>query len=118
MKSILILIPTFAIALFAGEKSALAQQYYGPPRNAHGYSEVEEAIEQRGYYDGMKGAERDFRNHRQPNVNNREEYRDPDSVPGWARHEYREGFRRGYYRMVRQIYRAEGVDRYGYYSPR
>ena len=55
----------------------MAQQYYGPPQYAHGYNEVEEAIEQRGYYDGMKGAERDFRNHRQPNVNNREEYRDP-----------------------------------------
>lgn len=115
MKSILFLIPTFALALIAGEKSALAQQYYGPPRYTH---EVEEAIEQRGYYDGMKGAERDFQNHRQPNVNNREEYRDPDSVPGWARHEYREGFRRGYYRMVRQIYRGEGFDRDGRYYPR
>jgi hypothetical protein len=36
-------------------------------------------------------------------VNNRDEYRDPD-LPRWAAHEYREGFRRGYYQRVRQIY--------------
>ena len=98
-----LLIPSLAVALFVGQKSAFAQ-YYGPPPFPYGQHEAEEAWEQQGFYDGMKGAERDFWNHRSVNVNNREEYRDPDSVPGWARHEYREGFRRGYYLRARQIY--------------
>jgi hypothetical protein len=102
MRSTLLLLPTFAVALFAGGRSALAQ-YYEPPPFAYGQHEAEEAWEQRGFHDGVKGAERDFWNHRRPDVNNRDEYRDPDSVPGWARHEYREGFRHGYYLRVRQI---------------
>jgi hypothetical protein len=110
MRPTIFLIPTLAVALFAGGKSALAQQYYGPPPFTYGQHEAEEAWEQRGIYEGMEGAERDFGNHRRPNVDNREEYRDPDSIPGWARHEYREGFRRGYYLRVRQIYYGEGVD--------
>jgi len=107
MKLTLFLIPMFAIASFCGEKRALAQQYYPPTSFSYGQHEAEEAWEHRGFYDGMRGAERDFGNHREPNVNNRDEYRDPDSVPRWARHEYREGFRRGYYLRVRQIYYGE-----------
>ena len=105
-----LLIPSFAIALIACARSALAQQFYEPPPFTYGQHEAEEAWEQRGFYDGMQGAERDFGNHRRPNVNNREEYRDPDSIPEWARHEYREGFRRGYYLRVRRIYNGEGID--------
>ena len=103
MRSTLLLVPALAIVMFSGAKNASAQQY-GPPPFLYGQHEAEEAWEQRGFYDGMKGAERDFWNHRRPDVNNRDEYRDPDSVPGWARHEYREGFRDGYYLRVRQIY--------------
>lgn len=103
-----LLIPTLAVALFAGGKTIFAQQYYGPPPFAYWQHNAEEAWEHRGFYDGMKGAERDFWNHRWPDVNNREEYRDPDSVPGWARHEYREGFRSGYYLRARQIYDGGG----------
>ena len=110
MRPTLLLIPSLAVALFAGEKSAFAQQYYGPPPFGYGQHEAEEAWEQRGFYDGVEGAERDFRNHRRPNVNNREEYRDPDSVPRWARHEYREGFHRGFYLRMRQIYYGERRD--------
>lgn len=109
MRPTLLLLPTLALALFAGEKSAFAQ-YYGPPPFAYGQHEAEEAWEQRGFYDRVKGAEHDFWNHRRPDVNNRDEYRDPDSVPGWARHEYREGFREGYYRRVRQLYYGERRD--------
>ena len=108
MRPILLLILTLAFTLFAGEKDAFAQQYYGPPPFGYGQHDAEEAWEQRGVYDGIQGAERDFWNHRRPDVNNREEYRDPDSVPRWARHEYREGYRRGYYRRVRQIYYGAG----------
>jgi hypothetical protein len=83
MRPTIFLIPTLAIAFFAGEKGAFAQQYYGPPPVYYGQHEAEEAWEQRGIYDGMERAKRDFGNNRRPNVNNREEYRDPDSIPGW-----------------------------------
>ena len=113
MKRMLFLISMFTFSLFAGQKSALAQQYYGPPQFTYEQHEAEEAWERRGFQDGMEGAERDLGNHRQPNVNNREEYRDPDNVPHWARHEYREGFRHGYYRRMRQIYyRSDDGYRY------
>ena len=52
--------------------------------------------QRRGFQDGIAGAQRDYGNHRQPNVNNREEYRDPDQIPPQMREAYREGFRRGY----------------------
>lgn len=52
-------------------------------------------IQRRGFHDGMEGARKDFENHRQPDVNNRDEYRNPNVPPG-LRKAYREGFRRGY----------------------
>jgi len=52
-------------------------------------------MQRRGFLDGIEGARRDFENHRQPNVENRDEYRHPDVPPG-LREAYREGFRRGY----------------------
>jgi hypothetical protein len=51
--------------------------------------------QRRGFRDGIDGAQKDFGNHRRPNVFNREEYRDP-RVPPQVRHDYKEGFRRGY----------------------
>lgn len=62
-----------------------------------------QAAEQRGFRDGVRGAYKDAQNHRQPNVNNRDEYRDPDNVPGRDRHAYREGFQRGYWAGVRHL---------------
>lgn len=55
-------------------------------------------IQRRGFHDGIEGARRDAENHRQPDVNNRDEYRHPDNVPPPMRRAYREGFRRGYER--------------------
>ncbi len=52
-------------------------------------------VQRRGFHDGMEGARKDVDNHRRPDVNNREEYRNP-SVPPGLRKAYREGFRRGY----------------------
>jgi hypothetical protein len=52
-------------------------------------------IQRRGFHDGVEGAKRDFGNHRNPDVNNREEYRDPH-VEGELREAYRDAFRRGY----------------------
>jgi ribosome modulation factor len=53
-------------------------------------------FQRRGFQDGIDGAQKDFGNHRQPNVENREEYRDPDHVPPEMREAYRVGFRHGY----------------------
>jgi hypothetical protein len=49
----------------------------------------------RGFHDGIEGARKDFDNHRRPDVNNRDEYRHPH-IERALRHDYREGFRRGY----------------------
>ncbi len=81
----------------------LQAQQYGPPQGS-GYGqgggwdappqEMNDAM-RRGFHDGIEGARKDYENHRQPNVNNRDEFRHPD-VPGPLRHDYRMGFRRGY----------------------
>ena len=55
-------------------------------------------IQRRGFHDGIDGARRDAENRRQPDVNNRDEYRHPDNVPPRMRRAYREAFRRGYER--------------------
>jgi hypothetical protein len=114
MKPTRFLIPTLgsatlAIAMLAGTGSAIAQRYYDPPPVQHWGGGEEQALEQRGFQDGTVGADRDFQNHRRPDVNNRDEYRDPHFNSEWAQREYREGFRRGYYQRVREIYRG---DRY------
>ena len=53
-----------------------------------------------GYNDGLIGAQKDFENHRRPDVNNRDEFRNPN-VPSRGADEYRAGFRRGYEQGVR-----------------
>ena len=67
-------------------------QYYGnwdaPPQ---GFTD----IQRQGFRDGIEGARKDIENHRQPDPNNRDEYRHPD-LPKHKRDAYREGFRRGY----------------------
>ena len=52
-------------------------------------------MQRRGFHDGIEGAQKDFNNHRRPDVDNREEYRHP-GVPADMWGAYREGFRRGY----------------------
>lgn len=52
-------------------------------------------FERRGFQDGITGAHRDRDNNRVPDVNNRDEYRNPQ-VPGNVREAYRQAFRRGY----------------------
>ena len=111
MKSTRLLVSTLGLALLASGGSAFAQQYYGPAPYAD--HDAQEAMEHRGFQDGMFGADRDYQNHRRPDVNNRDEYRDPDRIPAWGQQEYREGFRRGYYMRVRQIYYGERRDRDG-----
>lgn len=103
MRSTRLLTSALTIALLGSAGSAFAQ-YYGPPPAQHWQGDVERDLEHRGFQDGMFGADRDFQNHRRPDVNNRDEFRNPHFGSAWAQHEYREGFRRGYYTRVRQIY--------------
>jgi hypothetical protein len=106
MKRTLFLVSAFAVTLL-GAKIAGAQEYYGPQQYYYEQQQAERAWERQGYYAGVRGADRDFQNRRRPDVNNRHEYRDPH-LPRWERHEFREGFRRGYYERVKQIYYGYG----------
>ena len=103
-------VPAVALLLGAGWLSTArlnAQQGppppgYGPPPQSYGQqddwnmppAEFNE-MQQRGFRDGIEGAQKDYGNHRQPNVENRDEYRHPD-LPPEMREVYRDGFRRGY----------------------
>jgi hypothetical protein len=66
-------------------------------------SGVESDIARRGFHDGLEGAQKDYGNRREPDVNNRDEYRHPD-VPEQFQHDYREGFRRGYEAAARRLW--------------
>ena len=54
-------------------------------------------MQRQGFQDGILGARKDFDQHRQWNVNNRDEYRNP-RLPPKQREAYRDGFRQGYER--------------------
>ena len=110
MKPTRLLIPTLTgatlgLAMLAGTGSAFAQYYDPQPPQQRWSGNAEQALEQRGFRDGVFGADRDFQNHRRPDVNNRDEYRDRRFNSEWAERQYREGFRRGYYHRVHEIYR-------------
>jgi hypothetical protein len=103
---------TLFTAMFATAGVARAQ-YAGPPPAQGYYSQAPgwdnvppefRAVQQRGFHDGIEGARKDFENHRRPDVNNRDEYRNPKFIPRPDRRDYREGFRRGYYVAVRHMY--------------
>ena len=102
----------FSLTLLTGCGLANAQQYYQgpppPPQYAQGGWDAPPpefaAAQQRGYRDGIEGARRDFENHRPPNVNNRDEFRNPKFIAPPDRRDYRFGFRRGYDTAVRHMY--------------
>ena len=107
--------PVLSLALLTGTASAVAQAYGPPPQPGYGqgygggggWDTVPpefRAAQQRGFHDGIEGARRDFENHRPPNVNNRDEYRNPKFIPGPERRDYRFGFQRGYDTAVRHMY--------------
>jgi hypothetical protein len=75
----------------------------------NGRSELNEA-QRRGFQDGREGARKDYENHRRPNVNNRDEYRHPNVSRG-LRHDYREGFQRGYEDGARHMMGGEEYRR-------
>lgn len=98
-----------AVAVAMGMMAVSAAAQYGPPpaRYYGAPAPVQNDFAQRGYADGVQGAQRDFENHRIWDVNNRDEYRKPH-VPGYVRGDYREGFRRGYYDTVRRFEHGRG----------
>jgi hypothetical protein len=90
-----IAVPVFALVLgvtgvvISAPRPASAQPGWDvPPREFN-------QVQQRGFHDGVEGARKDFGNGRRPDVDNRDEYRNPDLPPG-LRRTYREAFRRGY----------------------
>jgi ribosome modulation factor len=100
------------IFLLLSSGAVISAQYApppGPPPQGYGGhggwdappQELNEAA-QRGFHDGLEGARKDYENHRQPNVNNRDEYRHPN-VPKELRQDYRMGFQRGYDAGVRHM---------------
>jgi hypothetical protein len=88
------------ITIFPGTRKASAA---APPPEPVAYGQEPWAlpprefneIQRRGFHDGIEGARRDRGNHRNPDVENREEYRHPD-LPRDAREVYRQAYRRGY----------------------
>lgn len=60
-------------------------------------------VQRRGFHDGIEGARKDFGNHRNPDVDNREEYRHPDLPPD-VREAYRDAFRRGYQQAASHLW--------------
>ncbi len=112
-------VSALALAL-AGSAAVASAQYYGPqgppPQRYYDQTPGWDAVprefreaQQRGFRDGIQGARRDFENHRRPDVNNRDEYRNPKFIRPEDRRDYREGFRRGYYVAVQHMY---GPGRY------
>lgn len=92
-----------ASALFAVQGARAMQQ--GPPPPGYGPDYGHESwsaappelqgAESQGFHDGIAGARKDYENHREPSVENRDEYRHPP-VHSRDRDAYRHGFRRGY----------------------
>ena len=102
-----------ALTLLAAAGVASAQYYQGPPPPPQHFHQDGgwdapppefAAAQQRGFRDGIEGARRDFENHRPPNVNNRDEFRNPHFIAPPDRRDYRMGFRRGYDVAVHHMY--------------
>ncbi|HEX3893127.1 MAG TPA: hypothetical protein VHW46_11200 [Terracidiphilus sp.] len=103
-----------AVALLVGLSAApyaraLAGQQ-GPPPPGYGWDAPPQELnefQRQGFHDGIEGARRDMDNHREPNVENRDEFRNPH-VPQGMRHAYREGFRRGYQTAMSHLMGGQG----------
>lgn len=126
MKMTLWIAPAMAAAMLLGGLAAEGQYYGGQPQPAYRQYPGNggpgnggpawdapppefRAAQQRGFHDGVEGARKDYAHHRQPDVNNRNEYRNPKFIPAPDRRDYVEGFRQGYYAAVRHMY---GPGRY------
>ena len=111
MKAKFFAVPALSLAMLAGSASAFAQYYSGPRQPGYGQARAWDAAppefraaQQRGFHDGVEGARKDYGHHRRPDVNNRDEYRNPKFIAPPDRRDYRYGFRQGYYAAVRHMY--------------
>lgn len=103
MKISRVTVNCLALALSAGVACSAAPAASHAPMQAYGRDRGDwsapppelQGLERQGFHDGMDGARKDFGNHRQPNVENRDEYRHPN-LPRDQWDVYRRGFRRGY----------------------
>ena len=114
-----------ALAIFLGAAGLASAKAYGVPPGTPTPSFVQDHdrgdwdappqefrdVQRQGFHDGIEGARRDVENHRQPNVNNRDEYRHPH-VSSQDRHAYREGFRRGYDTAMSHLMHDHDHDRH------
>jgi hypothetical protein len=112
--SIPALVVLLGVTCFSGPKAnGLVQgppQGYGQDRGGWDAPPGEwNEVQRRAFHDGIEGARRDADNHRRPDVNNRDEYRNPN-VPSEYRHAYREGFRRGYDVGVSHLMSGSGYE--------
>ena len=78
-----------------GYQQAMSELMSGGTRNDYRQQGPRGEARMRGFQEGMEGAMHDFENHRQPNPENRDEYRRPN-VPYQLQEAYRNGFQRGY----------------------
>jgi hypothetical protein len=95
-----------AIARMLGGNQPPVMQPAPPPAPVYGWEPMPQRfseIQRRGFQDGVEGAHRDLENHRRPDPDNRDEFRNPQ-VPQELQEDYREGFRRGYQQTIAQIY--------------
>ena len=109
-----------AVLLLLSSPAAMHAQYapqQSPPpgygEHGGGWDNTPSAFneaQRRGFHDGIEGARKDYENHRRPDVNNRDEYRHPN-VSRDLRHDYREGFERGYDDGVRHLMGGEEYRR-------
>lgn len=82
-------VPGLHAAPVPAEPAAYGQEPWAiPPREFN-------EIQRRAFLDGIEGARRDYGNHRNPDVNNRDEFRSPTIAPEF-REIFRAAYRRGY----------------------
>ena len=106
----------FSLGASAGLATARASAQEGPPPPGYGQGGWDAPpqefrdVQRQGFHDGIEGARKDFDNHRQPDVKNRDEFRHP-RVERSMRADYREGFRRGYETAMRHLMDSRDHDR-------
>jgi len=98
----IVLIPLFAFFVAAvnpGRAAAsptpVQPDFYGQERGWEEPPREFNEAQRRGFHDGVEGARRDRDNGRRPDVDNRDEFRNPHIEPE-LREAYRAGFRHGY----------------------
>ena len=81
----------------------------GPDHDVHDMGPGRE-VRRRGFEEGIDGALHDLDNRRQPNPENRDEFRHPNNVPYELQDLYREGFRMGYERGMAVLTGGRGDE--------